>query len=215
MTKPALPRWLQAQVDSTRAPQKAPPPDGALKVQSQQIPLELRHHDAWAVWEYENERSRWSKPPYIPNTVPPERAEPSDSATWRSFDEVYGAYQNPTSISHLDAARSSWDGVSFALDLRWGIVGVDLDHVSQHKRDAAWIIDQLDSYTELSPSSDGYRIFLRGTLPEGRRRRDWVEMYTQRRFLSVTGHHLDRTPTMLRPSRSLYTVWQRYVQQGS
>jgi primase-polymerase (primpol)-like protein len=210
MTRPTLPRWLQAQVDSTRAPQKAPPSDGALKVQSQQIPLELRHHDAWACWRYQYDNDRWSKPPY--NPVTGDRAEPSDSSTWLPFDiclEAYRSQHAPTT------GGRPYDGVSFALDIRWGIVGVDLDHVAEHKRDAAWIIDQLDSYTELSPSSDGYRIFLRGTLPEGRRRRDWVEMYTQRRFLTVTGHHLDRTPTVLRPSRSLYTVWQRYVQQGS
>ena len=55
---------------------------------------------------------------------------------------------------------------------------------------------------------------MKGTLPEGRRRRDWVEMYTRKRFLTVTGQHVAGTPTDILPSPKLYSVWQRWLQQG-
>ena len=133
-------------------PQKGPPPNGPLKVQPWMIPPILRHHQAWAVWRYEMEKGRWSKPPYIPGSLPPEKAEPSNPETWRDFTDAYEAYLQPSPISPLDASlNGSWAGVSFALDERWGIVGVDLDHTSEHKADAARIVHDLDSYTEVTP----------------------------------------------------------------
>lgn len=209
------PRWLEAFTSpKARASQKSPPEGGPLKVQPWSIPGELRHHDAWAVWKYEYENSRWSKPPYIPDTSPPTRAEPSDPTTWRSFADAYRAYRNGP-VSELDATlNGDWSGISFALDERWGIVGVDLDHVSEHQQDAARIVRDLDSYTEHTPGRDGLRIFVRGRLPEGRRRRDWVEMYIRRRFLTVTGQHKEGTPIDIRSSAMLYSTWQRYLQQG-
>lgn len=201
-----LPRWLQAIADKEkpRAPQKAPPKDGPLAVKPHDIPPVLKYHRAWAVWRYEHEQGRWSKPPYIPDADPDEKAEPSDPDTWRDYDEALSAYRG-----------GNWSGISFALSLRWGIVGVDLDHVSQHEREAAQIARLLDSYTEYTPGRDGLRIFVRGQLPEGRRRRDWVEMYNQRRFLTVTGQHVSGFPKEVRSSAQLYAVWQHWLQQGA
>jgi|SRR5215475_1888149 len=205
-----VPRWLHAYAQPARAPQKAPPPEGALPVERWGIPQELRNHHAWACWRYEYEHDRWSKPPYNPETG--QRAEPSDSSTWESFDVCYDAYR-AAQIPEPGDARP-YDGVSFALDPRWGIVGIDLDHVSDHRAAANAIVGELDSYSEYSPSRDGYRIFTKGTLPEGRRRRDWVEMYSQRRFLTVTGQRLPGAPKSLTTPHRLYLVWDRYLNRG-
>jgi len=205
----SLPRWMSAYVQPQRAPQKAPPPHGALKVERYSIPLELRYHRGWACWRYEFENGRWSKPPYNPDTG--DKAEPSNSDTWLDFDTCYAAYQ---SAGVPRQGGRPYDGVSFALDIRWGIVGVDLDHVSEHRMPADAIVRALQSYSEYSPSGDGYRIFLRGQLPEGRRRRDWVEMYNQRRFLTVTGQRLPDTPDHLTTSPRLYVTWDSYLRRG-
>jgi putative DNA primase/helicase len=192
-----------------RAPQKAPPAQGVPLVMRWSIPQELRNHRAWATWRYEYEHNRWSKPPYNPETGA--KAEPSDSTTWLDFDPCFEAQRN----GGLPAAGGRpYDGVSFALDIRWGIIGVDLDHVSEHRRDADAIVRALDSYAEWSPSHDGYRIFCKGMLPEGRRRRDWVEMYNQRRFLTVTGHRLPDVPDHLTTPRRLYAVWDLWLNRG-
>jgi primase-polymerase (primpol)-like protein len=181
-----------------------------LPVQRWGIPQELRNHHAWACWRYEREHDRWSKPPYNPETG--ERAEASNSDTWLDFDTCFDAYRSAQSPQSGDAR--SYDGVSFALDLRWGIVGIDLDHVDQWRAGADAIVRALDSYAEYSPSRDGYRIFCKGVLPEGRRRRGHVEMYSQRRFLTVTGHHLSGTPEHLTTPRRLYVTWDSYLNRG-
>lgn len=209
--QPRMPKWLE-QFASPKAAPKGPPPDGALGVQHWNIPPRLRYARAWAVWKYELENGRWSKPPYIPpsepvtggQALPPEKAEPSNPVTWRSFEDALRVYKDDR----------QWDGISFALDRRWGVVGIDLDHVSQHKADADRIVRDLASYTERTPGRDGLRIFVLGHLPEGRRRREWVEMYDQRRFLTVTGNHLENTPRDIMPSPRLYGTWQRWLQGG-
>jgi primase-polymerase (primpol)-like protein len=201
------PRWLeQYQTPKARAPQKGPPPNGPLRVDPLSIPLELRRHHAWANWAYEYADNRWSKPPYDPFTG--EVADPADIATWSDFEDCWRAYQDRLVPKQ---GQRPYDGVSFALNYRFGLVGIDLDHISEHRLDADRIVRTVDSYTEHSPSGDGYRIFVRGTLPEGRRRRDWVEM-TTRRFFSVTGHRLTEAPATIQSNqRGLYDVWARYV----
>jgi primase-polymerase (primpol)-like protein len=202
-------RWLSALGQPARAAQKAPPAAGVLEPDRWTIPQELRNHHAWACWHYAYENNRWSKPPYNPETG--DKAEPSDSNTWSDFDTCYEAYHSQ--LTPKEGGRP-YDGVSFALDLRWGIVGVDLDHISEHRLEADRIVQMLGSYTEFSPSGDGYRIFVKGVLPEGRRRRGWVEMYCQRRFLTVTGHKLPNAPASLVRSANLYQVWDQWLNRG-
>lgn len=83
-----------------------------------------------------------------------------------------------------------------------GWAGVDLDGVRDPQTgaltaDAQRIIAMLASYTEVSPSGGGLHFICRGTLPAGRRRRGWVEMYDRARFLCVTGFHVPETPTIV------------------
>jgi putative DNA primase/helicase len=198
------PRWMSEYQPKPRAPQKMPPPGGALPVLQWNIPPYLKHQRAWAVWRYEYENGRWSKPPYQPDTDPPERAEPSDPDTWSTFEQAFRRYKD----------EPAWDGVSFALDRRWGLVGVDLDHTDEHDVPANAIARALDSYTELSPGRAGLRIFVKGRLPDGRRRRGWVEMYDQRRFLTVSGQRLEMFPPTIQASPALYRVWWNWLQEG-
>jgi primase-polymerase (primpol)-like protein len=83
-------------------------------------------------------------------------------------------------------------------------VGIDLDHCYDPATGtiAPWaeaLVRELDSYTEITPSGTGLRIFVRGQLPprEMGRKRGPIEMYDDRRFLTVTGQHLRGTPTSI------------------
>ena len=51
------------------------------------------------------------------------------------------------------------------------------------------IIDECDSYTEISPSTKGVHIWVRGKVPAGGNRRGRMEMYDQNspRYMTVTG----------------------------
>jgi hypothetical protein len=78
-------------------------------------------------------------------------------------------------------------------------VGVDLDHCRDPETGAIekWareIIAFLWSYTEVTPSGTGFRIFLRATLPPEGRKHGRVELYDDRRFLTVTGWHVPGAP---------------------
>jgi len=98
------------------------------------------------------------------------------------------------------------------------IVGVDLDDCRDPETgdvdDAAQdIIARLDSYTEVSPSGTGYHVLITGELPDGRNRRGSIELYDTARFFTVTGNHVERTPTRVaRRQDALTAIHREYVQ---
>jgi putative DNA primase/helicase len=59
---------------------------------------------------------------------------------------------------------------------------------------AQFLIDDLSSYTEVSPSGTGVHILCRGVLPPGRRRVGRIEMYQTGRYFTITGQHVVGTP---------------------
>src|SRR5260370_5495941 len=63
--------------------------------------------------------------------------------------------------------------------------------------EAQWIIHELSSYTEISPSGTGVHIVLRGDLPPGGRRQGHVEIYADGRYFTVTGRHVEGSPTTI------------------
>jgi hypothetical protein len=156
------------------------------------IPQELKEFPQWVVWRYES-RDGKPKPTKVPYQAakPDEKASVTDSTTWASFD-----------IASNALASGSYDGIGFVLTLDDPFVGIDLDHCydpETHKIDhsALAIIEQLHSYTERSPSGTGIRIFVRGALPPGRRKKGTLEFYDDERYLTLTGHHLESTPTTI------------------
>ena len=119
------------------------------------IPKELTACSNWVMWKYEQRDDRWTKVPYTPAGALASSTEP---ATWSAFDVAKAAYRPEV-----------FDGVGFMLGGS-GFVGIDLDHVLDdvHLDDEAGrIIDAINSYTEVSPSTQGIRIIARGTLPDG------------------------------------------------
>ncbi|HKH39169.1 MAG TPA: hypothetical protein VKA82_18605, partial [Rubrobacter sp.] len=79
------------------------------------------------------------------------------------------------------------------------LCGVDLDKCldpETGKLDgwAREVIEELDSYTEISPSGKGVHVLVRATLPEGRNRKGRFEAYDRGRYFTVTGKHLAGTP---------------------
>jgi len=73
------------------------------------------------------------------------------------------------------------------------------------------IVEDLDSYTEVSPSETGLKVFVRGELPPGRRRKRQIEMYDRGRFFTTTGYHLACTPTTVNERQTELTRLHRRV----
>ena len=123
------------------------------------VPHALRERPSWVVWRLERQDERSVKPPYNPRTG--QKASCSARATWGTFDEALGALEE------------GFDGIGFQLTPPF--VGVDLDGCRDPETGfidggAMAIIEQLDSYTEVSPSGRGVHILVSGELPPGRRR---------------------------------------------
>jgi putative DNA primase/helicase len=90
-------------------------------------------------------------------------------------------------------------GIGFVFTPEDDLCGVDLDgcldpETGKIESWAQEIIEELDSYTEISPSGTGVHILLRGKLPEGRNRKGRFEAYDRSRYFTMTGKHLAGTP---------------------
>jgi hypothetical protein len=87
-----------------------------------------------------------------------------------------------------------------------GITGIDLDHCRDPESGviAPWaykVLRTLNSYTEVTPSATGFRVFVRGKLPGGGRKKGGlgegdgaIEIYDCNRYLTVTGESLAWSP---------------------
>jgi len=94
----------------------------------------------------------------------------------------------------LNAYRGAgWDGIGFVLGS--GVAGVDLDTCRNPVTGeiSVWaqkIIDDLNTWTELSPSGKGCHILLQADTMVGRKT-GLLEAYSGGRFFTVTGHALN------------------------
>jgi hypothetical protein len=80
-----------------------------------------------------------------------------------------------------------------------GTAGIDLDGCRNRETGeiAEWamsLIRSLHSYTEISPSQEGVKIWVRAVLPAGRRKKPGLEIYDRGRYFTLTGRHLVGTP---------------------
>lgn len=147
------------------------------------IPAELRERAQWVLWRYE-QRPGKPKPDKVPyRSEGHGRASSTDPSTWSSFAAAIGGY------STLKA-----DGIGYVLSHDDPFVGVDLDS-GMSEADREWVIARLASYSEMSPSGNGIRVLVRGTLNgHSRRKAGPFEVYDDKRFLTITGRHIDGSP---------------------
>lgn len=142
----------------------------------ERVPDELRDLDRW-VCVYNGR-----KVPYRADARSV-AASSTNSATWASFPDAVEAVEN-----------GCYDGIGFVFNGD-GIVGIDIDagfdedgFLSELSCDC---ISACESYTELSRSSRGVHIILRGNLPfPGRNNRSGLEIYREGRYFIVTGKQL-------------------------
>jgi len=154
-------------------------PDDAERIRAV-FPSEMLECRQWipysATWS-EN-LGKFDKIPLNPNTG--YNAKSNDPKTWGTFD-----------LAVKRALNRKMAGVGFVFSKDDPFVGIDLDKcLNGNGKPEPWaseIIQQLDSYTESSPSGKGYHIIGRGRLPPGGRRTGRVEMYDSGRFFTVTG----------------------------
>lgn len=153
------------------------------------MPRELCEISRWVVWKD-------AKVPYCATAVN-SKASPTDPSAWATFDQAQTAY-----------GEGGYLGVGFVLSGD-GIVGVDLDKCVDSGGPEAAALGLMDrigcKYIELSPSGTGLRGFgygdnIVGT--HGKLDGVNVELYTNKRYLTVTGHTIIQGPLVLLPGFS-------------
>lgn len=159
------------------------------------VPVELKTLPRWVNWRTEVRGDRPTKVPVDPKTG--HNASCNDPGTWGTFRDALARLNDDTV-----------DGIG--LQLRAPYVGIDLDECRNPESGeieswAQGIIDRLNTYSEISPSGTGVHIVAKGTLPPRGRRKGHVEMYSSGRFLTMTGLHLDGTPTTIEERQAQLT----------
>src|ERR1051325_1707425 len=150
------------------------------------IPQELRQRRQWLVWRYEKrEGAKDTKVPY--SAVTRLKASVTNPSDWCSFEEATAAYNE---------ANGFLDGVGFVLTADDEFAVIDLDDT--HGDDEAYqrqlkIYNEFQSYSELSPSGAGVHIWLKGSVPHGRKRA-FVEVYSSERYMTMTGKCIRNEP---------------------
>jgi primase-polymerase (primpol)-like protein len=150
-----------------------------LLVRAEGIPKELKVRPQWVVWKAVGEKP--DKMPYSPRTG--RKASSTDLITWSTFEEAYSVYE-----------REGCAGVGFVFSSADPFTGIDLDKCVDPRTGevAAWameIVRFFDSYTELSATGTGIHVIVKGEVPN--RRKGNVEVYSSKRFFTVTGHLLE------------------------
>jgi len=182
------------------------------------IPVELRSMKQWVVWAHtwKDAEEKFAKVPYSPVTGA--RASSTDPATWGTFDEAVTAY----TASRANGTDDCFDGIGYVFT-GTPYMGVDQDHVlgpdGVLTPEAARIVAELDSYTEVSPSGTGVKTFVRGKKPGN----EWskvtgagLEMYDEGRYFTMTGHHLAGTPTAPQARQpQVNTLYHRMLSEKS
>jgi hypothetical protein len=144
----------------------------------------------WVNWRYElTDDGRLAKVPYMARNVN-RRAASNRTATWATLDEVLDAYaKHPARLSGVGFNQHGSD-----------VVGIDFDDCVDDAGNVApsfwrWV-QRFNTYTEISPSGRGIRMFGRGRKPGKHEKRGDVELYdgSSTRYLTFTGNHVPGTP---------------------
>lgn len=155
------------------------------------IPQELKDNGFWCLWKREEVNGRMTKIPYNPRTQG--KAMSNNKETFNKFDYTCKSLENNPQFNGL------------GLGVFDGIGAIDIDHCFDENGKmselATDVINSLDSYTEISPSGEGIRIFLKVENGFNYDRdkyyihcaKNGLEIYLAgmtNKFLTVTGNYL-------------------------
>jgi putative DNA primase/helicase len=174
----------------------------------QWIPDEVKKKRNFCCWKYEERTpgsGKMTKPPIDIHTG--RYASVDDPDTWATLEEAIQYYEKNK--------EGCIEGVGIVLCRELELVGIDLDHCIVDGRltpEARDIVDTMKSYTEVTPSGEGLRIFVKGKLPGFGNRKGNVEMYGNGRYLTLTDGHYAGTPlTVESRQEELEEMWKKYV----
>ena len=146
------------------------------------IPQELKDRPQWVV--------RIGKVPYQPR-LPEEKANNTDSSTWGAFEEAIQAL----------GKHKRLDGIGYVPSEDDPYVVFDFDHCIHPETGdindvVSGLIEDLDGYTEISPSGTGLRVIVRAKKPGKRcstKKTPWdgeFALFEHSKYFTITGRVL-------------------------
>ena len=173
------------------------------------VPDDLAERDQWVLWRREVVAGRETKVPY---SIRGHRASSTKPADWGGFEKALSVWRR-----HPER----YAGLGFVFSAEDPFVGIDLDDCldtgGNGKSWAQGIIERFsDTYTEVSPSGQGLKIWSKGRLPTnlaGVRLGDGqIEMYDRSRYFTVTGQVFRGAPLEIEDHTSdLLLLYDRLV----
>jgi hypothetical protein len=145
------------------------------------VPDSLSELDQWLLWRFEAETK-------VPYTLKGTKASSTDARSWAPFDDVVTAWRS---------RRGFYDGVGFVFTRDDPFTGIDLDDCIDQghlKQEFSGIVECFaDSYSEVSPSGRGIKIWVRGSIPANVpkvrfKNGGGIEIYDCKRYFTVTGN---------------------------
>lgn len=152
------------------------------------FPKEAQALKHWITWRYVSTKE--GKATKRPN-VPGGKDWLTNPGTWHTLTDC-----------QKEATAHPGYGLGFVLTDS-GYICVDIDHQSKYPEAAQTILEKLNSYTEISPSGDGFHIWLKDSADTLKRNKFKIsvngqtlpiEAYSRNRFVTVTGCHVAGTP---------------------
>lgn len=157
------------------------------------LPDDLKNRPQWILWTYK-QRPGEKKPDKVPMTPQ------GNNLTGYTEGNGHMAFQDAVKAYRSNRQAS---GIGFVLMPSDGLVGIDMDNCIDPETGvtADWAnhhIEAFSTYTEISPSGTGIRAFVRGELPPDHLKKQGSrEIYTQGRFLTITGRAIgDECPKL-------------------
>ena len=154
------------------------------------IPADLTALPQWVCWHYETRNDKQTKPPIqAKSNGKLLHAKSNDPETWTDFATAVAA-----------ADRLGLNGIGLNVWADDNLTGLDLDHVFDPATGeldplATEVVDRFAAvtYTEISPSGTGIRIWCKGKPQRSGKcsgKVKWLEVYSypSKRYLTVTGN---------------------------
>jgi primase-polymerase (primpol)-like protein len=171
------------------------------------VPDSLAEIDQWLLWR----RERGTKVPYMPSG---KRASSTDPATWCTYLEALEAWRKRTQY---------WAGIGFVFHEADPFIGIDLDDSLDAQGNvkpwARGIVERFaDTYTEISPSGCGLKIWARGAIPANLGKAPigdgGIEMYDHARYFAVTGRAFRGAPLEVEDHAADVTALYAHLTRG-
>lgn len=166
------------------------------------VPQELQNTPQWVAWHLKNAgEGRLAKVPVDAKTGRP--AAVNQPETWSTF---------PVALAYAQGSPTA-QGVGFVFCDADPYTGIDIDDCRDPETGAlgVWaqeIIDRLDSYTEVSPSGTGVKIIVTAALAGEVHRRNKIEMYSEKRYFTITGEVVQERTEINERQRQVGEVYE-------